>query len=164
MSKHHSSLVEVFEQYGHDATAGLAALANTDPPFWSAYVDAAAEKQYRADHRSYQRSLLRMVRRDDLTTSAGQARLFEVPQSDEEVALRRELVLDGETYQLALLAGLDGAAVLRRVAQRDLAPATTTVKRCRILLQLADHIEAETERVGRDIAVGDVLNLAERAA
>lgn len=164
MTTPHSSLVEVFEAYGHDAEAGLAALGQTDPPFWSIYVDAAAEKQYRADHRRYQRSLLRMVQKDAVDIGRGQAKLFELPAGEAEVALRAELILDGETFALDHLAGLEGAAVLRRVAERDLAPATTTLNRCRMLLRIADHIEAETERTGRDVAVADVLQVAERQA
>ena len=158
MTKHHSSLVDVFEQYGHDADAGLAALANTDPPYWSAYVDSAAAKQYRADHRSYQRSLVRLIERDALEAASGQIRLFEVDPGV-EVEVRAQLVLDGETYRTDELAGGEGAAVLRRVAQRDLSPAVTTVRRCKTLLKLADHLEAETTRTGVDVSVGEVLGL-----
>jgi len=58
VSRFAKSLEDVFEAYGDDAEGGLAAFANTDPPAWSAYVDQAAVKQYRADHGAYRRSML----------------------------------------------------------------------------------------------------------
>lgn len=160
MTRMHSSLTAVFEAYGDDAQAGLAALANTDPPFWSAYTDSAAERQYRSDHARYRRSLLTLVDKDAIARVSGQPRLFDVPEGESLVQLRSVLVLDGVQYDIGGLAGATGASVLRGVAQRDLAPATTVVNRCRIMLRLADHIEAETSRLSRDVTVAEVLSLA----
>lgn len=170
-SRFPKSLVAVFDAYEDDAaaglvalaTAGLVALANTDPPLWHSYVDAAAERQYRSDYARHRRSLIVLARKDDLSATRGQARLFEVDDSDALVRLREVLVLDGSQHRLAELAGADGAAVLRRVAERDLAPATTVVSRCRTMLKLADHLETESTRLRRDVSVGEVLTLGAAA-
>lgn len=160
MSRYRQSLVEVFDAYGPDARGGLDAWANTDPEAWSDYVDSAAEKQYHADRAGYRRSHLRSAAREALAENAGQARLFEVPSTEEQVEIRRTLVLDGVEYDVGSLAGHDGAAVARKVAERDLVPALTSVNRCRFTLKLADHVDEETERLGRPVSFAEVLGWA----
>lgn len=157
MSRHSNALTDVFATYGDDATAALEAFANVDHEAWSAYVDAAAEKQYRADYGSWRRGLIKSTTAEAIAKATGQVRLFEPPESSPAIDFRARIVLDGEEHSLASLAGAPGAEVLREVAQRDIRPAATTVKRCRQMLALADHLEAETERIGRDVSVAEVL-------
>lgn len=160
MSRFSQSLEAVFEAYGDDAEAGLQAFGNTDPPAYAAYVDAAAAKQYRADHGTYRRSALLLATKDIAQQAAGQAHLFDPGPSTKRVDIRRILVLDGVEYDIATLSGTAGAEVVRRVAERDLAPATTTIERCRYMLQAAEHVAQESDRLGRDVSFGEVLGLA----
>lgn len=160
MSRYSQTLTEVFDAYGDDAGAALAAFANLDPEAWSLYVDSAAEKQYLSDYRNHRRSLTRSVEKEALAEYAGQAQLFDPGPSAERVELRRVLVLDGREYEVAALSGHEGAAIARKVAERDLAPSLTTVNRCRFTLRLADHVDAETERLGRPVTFGEVLGWA----
>lgn len=155
-----SPLVAVFDAYGEDAEAGLAALANTDPPFWHAYTEAAVVRQYRSDYAKHRRTLTLSVAKENLATDAGQARLFEVDESEVRVKIREVLTLDGREYPLLSLAGEDGAAVLRKVAQRDLGPARTTVARCRQMERLGDHLSVESSRLHREVTVAEVLGVA----
>lgn len=158
MARMHSSLIAVFEQYGDDAEAGLQALANTDHALWSAYTDSAAEAKYRSDFASWVRRQTVRMSKDDIAASNGQARLFTPPRS-KLVEARMMVRLDGKIYRVADLAGHEGAAILRRVAERDLKPSRTTVARCKVQLKLADHITAETDRLGRDVSVNEVVKM-----
>lgn len=160
MSRYSNTLQAIFDEYGDDATAALAAYANIDPEGWSAYCDSAAEKQYRVDRAAHRRSLIRSVEKDVIAAASGQARLFEVPAHEEQVELRSTFVYEGVEYDVGSLAGHDGAAIARKVAERDLAPSLTTVNRCRFTLRLADHVDAETERLGRPVTFGEVLGWA----
>lgn len=160
MSRYSQTLQEVFDAYGADAESALAAYANIDPEGWSLYADSAAEKQYLSDYRNHRRSLTRSVEKEALASVSGQARLFEVPPSTERVELRRILILDGEEHDLATLAGHEGSSIARKVAERDLAPSLTTLNRCRFILQVADHVDAETERIGRPVSFAEVLGWA----
>lgn len=147
----------IFEQYGDDAAAALQAFANVDNAGWSTYTDEAAEIRYRQDYAKWRRSITRSAKAEAVKADSGQVRLFEPPESQATIALRTRVVWDGEEHYLAMLRGRDGADVIRKVAQRDLAPAKTTVARCRNLLGLADHMEAETVRLGRPASAGEVL-------
>jgi hypothetical protein len=157
-----STKFDIFDAYPV-AADGLAAWANVDHDAWSAFVDSAAEKQYDTERASWVRSLTQSVRKDALKANNGQARLFEPPESATRVELRERIVWSGQEYLLADLAGRDGAAVLRKAMQRDLKPALTTVQRCRNGLALADHIEGESDRLGRDVSVSEVVSLGEAA-
>jgi hypothetical protein len=159
MSRTPSPLAAVFDAYGDDAEAGLAALANTDPAFWHAYVDEAAERRYRNDYSSHRRTLKVSMQKDATRSAAGQARLFE-PGPGAMVELREVLVYDGTEYHLADLEGEEGAAILRKVAERDLAPALTTVERSRSYLRLAEHLTTETHRLDRSVKVAEVIVMA----
>lgn len=153
-------LAEIFDAYGDDAKAGLAAWANLNPESWSAYVDAAAERQYRGDYAVWRRRLISTAQQERVAEDNGQARLFEPPEPGALTDFRQRVVLDGIEHDMADLEGADGAAVIRKVAERDLAPAVTTVSRCRSMLKLADHMDAETERLGRPVSAGEVLGWA----
>ena len=157
MARYSNTLTEVFEAYGHDATEALEAFANLDHESWSTYVDAAAEKQYLADYKNYVRSLTRSVDKEALKADAGQVRLFEPTDGAAEFRMRERLRLDGHEYDLASLAGISGAQIIREAAERDLKPALTTINRCKAQFQLAKHIEGESERLGREVAAGEVL-------
>jgi len=160
VSRYRRSLTEIFDAYGDAASDALAAWANIDSEAWSDYVDQAAEKQYRSDYGAHRRSMTRAVEKEALAAEAGQAQLFETSGSTVKVELRRTLVLDGVEYDVAELAGHDGAAIARKVAERDLAPSLTTLNRCKFTLQLADHVDAETERLGRPVTFAEVLGWA----
>jgi hypothetical protein len=157
MSRHSNALTDVFAAYGDDAEAALEAFANVDHEAWSAYVDRAVAKQYHADYASWRRGLVRSTTADAIASRSGQVRLFEPTESAPIIDFRARLVLDGDEYELASLRGHHGADVLRSAAQRDFGPAATTLKRCRQMLALADHIEAETGRLGRDVSVAEAL-------
>lgn len=159
MSRYSNALSDVFAAYGADAESGLAAYANVDPEGWSDYVDSAAIKRYRDDYANYARSLVRLVEKERIASDAGQARLFEVAEGA-QIKMRERIILDGVEHDLGALTARNGADVIRKVAARDLAPAVTTVERCRALLRLADHMEAESERLGRDVSAGEVLGWA----
>lgn len=154
------SLAEIFVTYGDDAEPALAAWANLDPEAWSTYVDVAAEFRYHLDYAKWRRAMVRSAKAEAVQKQTGQARLFEMPESEAKVELRSKLVLDGVEHDLAGLAGDKGADIIRLVAERDLSPALTTVNRCRTLLRLADHMDAEAERLGRDVSAGEVLGWA----
>lgn len=164
MSRYRQSLRDVFDAYGDDAEAGLQALANTDPPFWSEYVDAAAAKQYKADYRRHRATITASASREAVAEAAGQARLFIPPESEERIELRRVVILDGQEYDLARLSGHDGTAIAREVAYRDMKPAATVMARSRFVLRLCDHIDAETERLGRDVSFAEALGWGEGKA
>ena len=157
MSRNPSSLVSVFEAYGDDAAQALEAWANVDHEAWSAFTDGAAESLYLNRYKAWRRSLTTTVDKAFTKAKKGEARLFNVPESVESTVLRERLVYDGNEYELLGLAGHDGAALARKVAERDLAPSLTTVNRCRFMLELADHIDAETERLGRPVEFREVL-------
>lgn len=160
MSRYSQTLQDIFEAYGDDAEMALEAYANIDPEGWSLYVDSAAEKQYVSDYRNHRRSLTRSVAKEALAEAAGQAQLFDPGPSAERVELRRIIVFEGQEFDLGTLAGHDGAAIARKVAERDLAPSLTLVNRCKFTLRLADHVDAETERLGRPVTFGEVLGWA----
>lgn len=161
MSRHAASLVATFEAYGPDeADDALAAYAQTDPDAWSAYVDTAAARRWKADRRGWLKSQVAAVEREAIAaTAADQPRLFEVAPVEgvAQLVLRERLVLDGEEFDLGRLSGLEGAKIVRKVAERDLTPALTTVVRSRQMLQLAEHVTTESERLGRDVTFGEVL-------
>lgn len=149
--------VAIFEQYGDDAEAALQAFANISNAAWSEYVDESTERQYRLDYSAWRRSLARSARKERLADDSGQVRLFEPPESSAKVELRERLVLDGNEFELRTLTD---TGVIRKVAQRDLAPAVTTVERCKSYFALADHMDAETDRLGRPVTAGEVLGWA----
>lgn len=160
MSRYSNALSDVFAAHGADAESGLAAYANTDPQGWSSYIDDAAVMRYRSDQANWARSLVRSVERERITSATGQARLFEPGETDAHIKVRERLRLDGIDHDLGPLAGKEGVDVIRKVAERDLSPALTTVNRCRTLLRLADHMDAESERLGRPVTAGEVLGWA----
>lgn len=85
-----------------------------------------------------------------------------------EKHIRERIVIqndDGERqeYDQFSLAGAEGAKVLRAVAERDKRHAETTFERSHLQFKLADAIEAESVRLGRDVSVAEVLGLAEAA-
>lgn len=68
-----------------------------------------------------------------------------------------------QEYDQLRLAGPEGARILRTVAQRDQLHARTTFERSHFQLKLAEAIEVESRRLGRDVSVAEVLGLAEAA-
>lgn len=160
MAWYSNALKDVFEAHGDDAETALSAFANTAPAEWSEFVDRAAEKEYLRCYKNWVGSHLKRAEKERLTADSGQARLFEPPEPALTVVFRERLFLDGREYDLASLKGYDGADVLARVADRDESPAVTTVQRCRNMRGLAEHMRAETERLGRDVSAGEVLGWA----
>lgn len=154
-----TSLNDLFDAYREDARGALAAWANTDHDGWSAFVDGAAEEKYRNRYRRWLSGQVERFSADAIKAKRGEVRLFEPPESGVMIELRRTLILDGAEVSLLSLAGRAGAGALRQAMQRDLAPAKTTIARCRHGLALADHIEAESERIGRDVSVAEVIEL-----
>lgn len=158
MARYSKALTEVFEACGDsDVDLALSTYANTAPDEWSEFVDRSAGKEYLRCYLNWVRSHVKEVERERLTEHAGQARLFELPPSPVVVEFRERLILDGREHELATLAD---PAVIRKVASRDLTPAVTTVERCKGYFALADHMEAESERLGRPVTAGEVLGWA----
>lgn len=163
-SRYSKALAAIFDAYGDDVDAALVAFANTANEEWSTYSDNAVRKQYLADLASHVRSQTVDVDFANLNVRseiAGEPRLFDPgPAMTQRVTLREFVVHAGHRYALADLSGLAGAQILRAVALRDRKPAKTALVRCQRDLALADHIEAETERLGRPVSAAEVLGLA----
>jgi hypothetical protein len=153
---------DIFEAY-ENAAEGLAAWANIDPDGWSAFVDTAAERRYDTERAAWRRSLVRSVLAESVRSDHGQAKLFEPPESGARIEVREVIVAEGHEHPLFDLAGAEGARLIRVAMTRDLKPALTTIKRCKNGFALADHIEAESSRLGRDVAVREVIAMGEAA-
>lgn len=150
---------DIFEQYGLDeARAALDAWLNVDPEGFHKWSDLAEERQYRIE---YRRWLGKQTVVADVTEIKGprQPRLFEPPAASKGVELRQTVIHEGTERHLLGLAGLEAARVLREVSTRDLTPALTAVNRAKLGLALADHIESETERLGRPVSVAEVVGM-----
>lgn len=151
------NLSTIFEAYGEDSAAALAAFANLDPQAWSEYNDRAAERQYRAEYRTWVRS-----QKAQLLTESQQVKLFGDSDVD-RIVVRERLVTkrDGERQEHVTfsLAGAEGAAILREVAKRDSKGAKTTLARMAALRKLADEVERRSKAEGRPVSVAEVLGL-----
>ena len=163
MGRFSRSLTEVFEAYGDDADSALEAWANVDPEAWSDYCDGAAVRRYTADYAAFVRTLTHSVDREALKAEAGEARLFEVTEASAEFRMRERIRLEGREYALASLSGAAGAEIIRAAALRDRKAALTTIQRSAAQMRLADHIEHESDRLGRDVTAGEVLGWTEAA-
>lgn len=148
---------DIFAAYGDDVRAGLDAWLNVDAEDFHRWSALAEERQYRTEYRRWLGRQTMTADATAVTSPAAQPRLFEPPASTKKVEMRTALIHEGETKPLDQLAGLEAVRVLRDVCQRDLAPALTAVNRAKFGLALADHIEAETERLGRPVAVSEVM-------
>lgn len=162
MNRFGKTLTDIFEHYGDDAETALEAFGNIDNAAWSVYVESAAAKQYARDYGNWLRSQVREVDRDAVKSAAGHARLFEPPEGV-SVLVRTVLRYDGKDIHLASLAGHRGATIAREVADRDAKQGKTMLERSNRLRQLADHVAAESDRLGRDVRFGEVLAWAESA-
>lgn len=151
-----SSLDDIIDQYGDDPEAALDAFANYDPQAWSAFVDRAARAEYK--RRCARRRNARMV---EFRPRKQQRKLFQVDET-EAIHFREIVVIpDGSTETpLMELAGSEGARKLREVAERDEAPARTTLIRANQYRALADEVERQSARLGRPVSVADVLGIA----
>lgn len=151
-----SVLHELFEKYGHDAEAALAAYANADPEGWSMFVDRAAASAYRAKRGSWLRSLrARLVKTE-------QVNLFgETATSSVEIRERVVSHRDGERqeHDTFALAGHDGAEVLRQIADRDEKAALPTLTAAKRLRKIASEMDRMTDKAGRPVTVAEVLGL-----
>lgn len=153
---------EVFDAYG-DGPDALEAFANLHHQEWSEFVDSAALKQWKAEYATWRRGQVRSVERDLIAADRGSARLFDLPEGATRIDIRSRLIFAGIEHDTFDLAGRDGAAVLRLVAERDGAPARTVLVRSNLYVKLADHIESESKRLGRDVSVAEVLELGAAA-
>lgn len=149
----------IFEAYGADARAGLDAWLNVDPDDLHRWSDQAEERQYRAEYRRWLGRQTVVADAAEIAEGPQQPRLFEPPKATRTVELRSTVIHEGESKPLGDLAGLEAVRVLRDVCRRDLTPALTAVNRAKFGLALADHIEAETERLGRAVTVAEVIEM-----
>lgn len=161
MSKKAEVMAELFDAYGDDADGALAAMANVSPHVWSQYVDEAASKQYLTDYKAWVR---RQTSRVDRTRSTN--RLFQVDDT-ERITLRARIAIqvEGKRKEFATLAlaGAHGAELLRLAADRDEAPARTTLIRCALYRRLATQVEKRSKSEGRDVSVGEVVEATKAA-
>lgn len=148
---------DIFEAYGDEPRAALDAWLNVDPEGFARWSDQAEERQYHAEFMRWVRG--KTIKLERVEQNPGQTRLFEPPATSRGVKVRAALIHGGEIMETEQLAGLEGARFIRAAMTRDLAPAKTTVARCAYGFALADHLEAETERLGRPVSVAEVVGL-----
>lgn len=149
---------DLFAAYGDDVDGALGAWPNVDPTGYAAWSGQAERRQYRNEYRRWlSRQTITAAR--DTIQNRGQVRLFEPPTAAKGIQLRSTMIHQGEQMPVLGLSGDEGARVLRQICQRDLTPALTAVARAKFGLALADHIEAETERLGRPVSVAEVIGL-----
>ena len=149
---------EIFATYGDDIDAMLAAWPNLDPAGYATWERTALRRLANADVRAWQRRQHVRVDREVRTVNAGQDRLVDVPaKRREEVRMRAKVTTDRGSADFLGLGGKNGAKVLREAAMRDKPGAATTLDRCNRMLRLAELIESESERLGRDVTVAEVL-------
>lgn len=149
---------EIFEEFGSDADAALAAMANVFPTEWHRFVDDAAAAQYRSAHASWVRS-----RTATVVIPANQTQLFDDITMD-GLTIRSLVVLriDGKRreFNVTELAGDEGAEVLERVADRDSGPARESLQRADVMRQLAQAVRAESKAQNRPVSVGEIIQAA----
>lgn len=155
---------ELFTAYGDDADLALGAWPNLDPTGYAAWSATVERRQYLADYRRWVGRQTVAVKREVAKADDGQVPLFDAPTAGvPTLAVRSTIVHDGHTLDLFALSGPDGARLLREAMLRDLGPASTTVDRCRYGIALADHIEAQSVALGRNVTVGEVLSIGRAA-
>lgn len=151
-------LVELFESYGDDAPAALAAFANVAPVEWARYVDEAAERQYRADRAKHVRD-----QRLRVSDKANVLQLFSTDDA-KSVELRERLVLyeAGKRREFGVLelAGIEGAEIIAKVVKRDERGARTTLTRTATLKKLAKEMVRRSEAEGRPVSAAEILERA----
>lgn len=156
---------EVFEAYGDQADDALRNWQQIDPEGYAFFAETAVARQYLADYRRWDRSRRIIVERIAEATDRGAPPLFDAPKpKPEPIETRATVVHDGESHRLVDLAGVEGAALLRQAALRDLGPAESTAKRCRFHLELAELLERQTVEAGRPVTVAEVLHLTKAEA
>lgn len=152
------SLTDMFSTYGDDAETALDAYANYAPAEWSEFVDAAAADTYRRRYAAWMRS-----QKVHAITVKDQPNLFGEIDA-ERVTVRARIVgrKDGQRheYQMTSLAGAEAVEILRAAADRDEAPARSTLINARVMRNLADEIERLSEVEGRPVSVAEVLGIA----
>lgn len=147
--------VEYFEEYGTDADAALAAMANVDPDLWSEFVDRAARELYLSQRTAWVRAQVTQVAITD-----DQIQLFSAAQM-KSLTVRKTVVtvIDGRRceFETLDLAGEEGAAILEGVADRDERPAKTTVRRAKDYRKLAKIVREKSASEQRPVSVREVL-------
>ena len=150
--------VEIFEEYGDDAEAALAAFANVAPHEWAEFTESAVENHYRERYRAWKRS-----QTAEYVPASNQTQLFD-DKTMKALTARKTVVqtIDGERHEheVMALAGEDGAEVLDYVAQRDERPAKTTLKRAKVYRELAKVVRERSIAEGRPVSVAEVLGIA----
>lgn len=150
-------LTEIFAEYGDDATGALEAYANVDPRGWSEFMDTSAEATYRRRYAAWMRN-----QKVQIFTDKDQRQLFD-GMEHESVQLRARVVSrrDGRRVEHAItaLAGPEGVEILRAIADRDEAPARSTLIHANMLRRIADEVERLSKIEGRPVSVAEVLGL-----
>lgn len=146
---------ELFKAYGDDATGALDAMANTFPDLWRWFLDHAAVATYRRELRTWRarQVMPRLVGQDDPT-------LFPAPTTKRVKRTRKVLTAPSGAVHLMDLEGVEGARILREIAERDAKPAKTTLARCHDYTRFAEQLEAAAAK-GEHLTVADLI---ERAA
>lgn len=151
---------EIFAAYDGDIDAILEAWPNIDPVGYAAWERTALKRLLRADVRAWRGRQHVQIDRELHAEHAGQDRLVDVPEARRErVKVRAKVTTDAGASDFLALSGKAGADVLRQAALRDKPGALTTVERCERMLKVADLIESESVRLGRDVTVAEVLEL-----
>lgn len=150
---------DLFAAYGDDFPALLAAWPNLDPTGYRVWSEQAEHRQIKAEYARWRSRQTADIAKTRRTESAPP--LFDAPPAKvETVKVRAIIAHEGGDSHLMELAGEDGAKKLREAALRDLGPAETTTARCRRMIDLADQILAESERLGRPVSVAEVIGMA----
>lgn len=152
---------EIFAAYDGDIDAILEAWPNLDPVGYALWEGQALARLLRADVKAWERRQTVRIDADLRAEHAGQERLVDVgePVRRERVKARAKIATDKGSVDFLSLAGPKGAAILRSAANRDLPGALETVARRKRDLTIADLIESESARLGRDVTVAEVLEL-----
>ena len=149
---------EIFAAYDGDLDAILEAWPNLDPEGYALWEQTALRRLLRTDVRGWRARQHVQVDREIHAERAGQDRLVDVPvKRRESVTMRATVTTDAGSESFLDLAGQAGADVLRQAAQRDKPGAATTLARCERMLRIAELIESESARLGRDVTVAEVL-------
>ena len=147
---------ELFKAYGDDATGAIDAMANTFPDLWRWFLDHAAVATYRRELRTWRaRQVIR--RRVD---GEQDPTLFPAERMPKVKRTRTVLTAPAGAVHLMDLEGVEGARILREIAERDAKPAKTTLARCHDYTRFAEQLEAAAAK-GEHLTVADLI---ERAA
>lgn len=136
-----------------------------DDEQYQMHAATAAQRALVADLKAMERRRLQQIDVTALRSGSGEAALFDASGFDVETSrlLRERIRWEGRSVPVMNLAGADGGRLLIDVAERDETGARTTLTRSSFMKALGGHVIAESERLGRDVSVAEVIELRRAA-